>query len=79
MTKKELKQLRKEIVLNSIFIKDYSNSFGIDPEKVCNFFDGYLEDLSDKYNTRDLDIILKHDNIANLWSYYNCFCFDPLA
>ena len=79
MTKKELKQLRKEIVLNSLFIKDYSNSFGIDPEKVCIFFDGYLEDLSNKYNTRDLDIVLKHDNINNLWSYYNCFCFDPLA
>ena len=42
-TKENLWKLRKEIKLGSLFITDYRNSFGIDPRKVCDFFDGFLE------------------------------------
>jgi len=44
--------LRKEIVLGSIYISDYNNSFGINPKKVCEFFtsfwDSYCEELAKK-------------------------------
>ena len=42
----EIKQLRDEVVLNSLFVKDYENSFGFDPKEVCDFFDGYVERLA---------------------------------
>lgn len=42
--------LRKEIVLGSIYVSDYNNSFGIKPEQVCEFFtsfwDSYCEELA---------------------------------
>ena len=44
LTNEQLIKLRKEIVLNSLFISDYENSFGIDPHNVCDFFDSYLEE-----------------------------------
>lgn len=42
--------LRKQIVLGSIYVSDYNNSFGIKPEQVCEFFtsfwDSYCEELA---------------------------------
>lgn len=32
LTREQLAQLRKEIVLNSLFLNDYNNSLGIDKE-----------------------------------------------
>lgn len=84
LTKNELKQLRKEIVLNSVFIKDYSNSLGIDENKVCTFFEGYAEYLNElALSSKDYKIgyyerITKYDTINNLWNYYNIFIDDPL-
>ena len=42
MTYKQFKQLRNEIVLNSLFLKDYSNSFYIKNKTVCAFFDSAM-------------------------------------
>ena len=84
LTKKQLKQLRKEIVLNSLYIKDYSNSLYIDPKTCCNFFDSYIEELyyiaeEDGFNSDDIsDIIDKYDNIENLYNYYLCYEDEPL-
>lgn len=47
LTQDELWALRKEIVLNSLFIHDYRNSFGISPKSACDLFDGYVSFLWD--------------------------------
>lgn len=44
-TFEEIKQLRKEICLNSIYYEDYQNTLMLDEWEVCDFFDGYLEHL----------------------------------
>lgn len=87
LTKKQLKQLRKEIVLNSLFISDYNNSLYIDNNAVCAFMDAYLENLCDiascdGYEGDVIDIIHKYDNIDNLYNYYLDSCvdgYDPLS
>lgn len=40
---RQFKKLRGEIVLNSLYLSDYENSLGIDPQNVYDFFEGYLE------------------------------------
>jgi len=70
----QLWELRKEIVLNSLYISDYENSFHIDPNAVCDFFDGYLEFLSDiaiglHLDCDDLDEIFSLDCKEYLWDY----------
>ena len=47
MTRETLWKLRQEIVLGSIYYHDYDNSFGFTANSVCDFFDGYLEELWD--------------------------------
>lgn len=78
LTKKELKQLRNEITLNSLFFKDYSNTLFIKEKTACNFFDSYMEYLSDNFKCKDIDDIFKHDNLTNLYDYYFSFEYDPL-
>lgn len=74
-TKEELWQLRNEIVLNSLYLKDYSNLFEI-PEEVCyNFFEGYVEELclmakDDNFYEDTIDIINFYDTPENLYRYY---------
>lgn len=73
LTNKEIYALRKEICLNSLFIKDYANSFGISPEEVCDFFTGYVDYL---YEINELDtddffeIVDMYDNYNNLVNYF---------
>ena len=87
LTRKQLKQLRNEIVLNSLFLKDYSNTLYISEKTVYNFFEAYIENLydiaaSDNFNSKDIiDILEKYDNIDNLYNYYIDSCiddYDPL-
>ena len=84
LTKNQLKQLRKEIVLNSLYLKDYSNSLYIKEKTACAFFDSYIEYLyeiatEDQFKSKDiLDVIDRYDNIDNLYNYYNCYEDDPL-
>ncbi len=42
-----LPKLRKQIVPGSMYIDDYRNEYGINPEYLCAFFDEYLEWLDD--------------------------------
>lgn len=37
-------QLRKEVVLGSCYTSDYQNSFGIDPNEVYNYCEGFGEE-----------------------------------
>lgn len=83
MTVKELVQLRKEIVLNSIYISDYENSFNIDPHTVYGFFDGYMEYLQEleREDGENLDIdefFERYDTTENLLEWYSYFDKDPL-
>lgn len=83
LSKKQLAQLRQDIVLNSLFIDDYKNRFNIDANDVCMFFEGYFEDLcyiareelgEEEYKKLNddsfYDEIFKRDNLDNLYNYY---------
>lgn len=76
-----LTKLRKEIILGSIFYNDYKNSLNIDEKIVCNFFDGYLDYLTDTYmddymNMDYYDFLKKYDNIDTLLYYFEYGCSD---
>ena len=85
-TKEDLQSLRKEIVLNSLFVSDYKNSFGISAKSVCDFFDSYMEFLSelafeDNFKIGDPskgmhtydEFFDKYDTIDNLENWYGCY------
>ena len=73
----QILDLRKEIVLNSLFLKDYENSFGIDAEECFTFFDGYCDYLFEIASEEGLrvnnffEVIETYDNKENLlrWFY----------
>lgn len=78
-TTEDLRQLRNEIVLNSIYVSDYENSFGISAKSVSDFFDGYMDYLSElveeeKGSKKDITIdeIFAKDNISTLEEWYYC-------
>jgi hypothetical protein len=85
-TKEDLQSLRNEIVLNSLFVSDYNNSFGISANSVCDFFDSYMEFLSelafeDNFKIGDpskgmhtySEFFEKYDTIENLLEWYGCY------
>ncbi len=83
-TKEDLQSLRNEIVLNSLFVSDYKNSFGISAKSVCDFFDSYMDFIDEmakedgfKYgyqseHTFD-EFFEKYDTIDNLMEWYGCY------
>ena len=78
LTKNQLWALRQEIVLNSLYVADYQNSFGYTAKSVCDFFDGYmdyLDELATEEHGRDcsLEEIFSFDNAENLSAWYGCF------
>ena len=80
LTSAELLQLRKEIILNSILIYDYTNSFGFNPWDICSFFDGYvsyLEELAEEDGYEGIDYLMKYDTEENLYSWF--LCYDDLS
>ena len=78
LTTTQLWDLRKEIVLNSVFLSDYDNSLGIEPQEVCNFFDSWLEDLGTQMeeqipnycDSMFLDYLPDFDNYECLTKYF---------
>lgn len=86
MTQEKLWALRREIVLNSIFLYDYANTFGFDRRMVSTFFDGYLEYLDelmqesipDYDDANFFDLLSQYDTAENLWDWYGCLEEDPL-
>lgn len=92
LNKEELKQLRSEVSLFSLYYSDFENSLGIDSHKCSDFFDGFAEYIEERIyeiygETKDSvvkdDLWGKHwqelDNIDELWDWYGCFDDDPLA
>lgn len=82
MTKEELWKLRQEIVLDSLYARDYRNDMGLTPGSVRNFFDGYSDYLSDKAEengTAADNAIDDYDSADSLWDYFNTCEDDPFA
>ena len=80
LTSTELSQLRKEIILNSILIYDYTNSFGFNSWDICSFFDGYvsyLHELAREDGYEGIDYLTKYDTEENLYSWF--LCYDDLS
>lgn len=85
MNKRQLQQLRQDIVLGSLFYWDYRNSLGIEEHLVCDFFDAFDEYIcelyEEKHKTKKYNIWQVYDefdNIDELWHYYNSIEQDPL-
>lgn len=83
LTKEELWDLRKEIVLNSLYTSDYENTHHILPRNTQDFFDGYVEYLyelaeENGENPDIQDLCIKYDNADNLEDWYYCFEDNPL-
>ena len=82
LTKEQIWELRQEMELNSIYLRDYSNSFGIEEKECFTFFNGYIEYLLELNNTdnglnQDLsDIIELYDNVENLYNWFACIVWD---
>ena len=86
LTDKALIELRKDIRLGSLYISDYNNRFGIDPNQVSDFFDGYIEYLEEMAEEDGFDFggeyyefIEKYDNDTNLVGWYGCFADNPFT
>lgn len=47
LTEKQVEKLEKEIVKGSYYLADYKNSFGVAPQEVANYAEGYLETKED--------------------------------
>lgn len=45
LTHEELMQLRRQVGLGSFYLSDYDNKFGIDPQQVYDFCEGYGESI----------------------------------
>ena len=77
---KQLKQLRDEIVLCSLYIKDYNNSF-MSTYDALTFFNGYAdylgelmsEKIKDYNDSKYFDYLNEFDNINNLKTYYDIY------
>lgn len=49
LDEEQLKKLRSEISVGSVYLSDYNNSFEIDPNEVYNYSEGYLVELDEDY------------------------------
>lgn len=74
----QLKRLREDIVLNSLFVADYRNRYGIDEKEVCDFFDSFLSYYDsieqEKNNGQQIpcELLMEmHDNIEDLVEYHS--------
>lgn len=76
LTKKQIKDLRKQIVLNSLFLDDYSNTLFIKNITACAFFDSYIDylyEIASENGVNNIDVlsvIQLYDTIDRLYDYY---------
>lgn len=47
LTENQVEKLEREIVKGSYYLADYENSFGVAPQEVANYAEGYLEAKDD--------------------------------
>lgn len=75
LTHEELKKLREEIVVGSLYYDDYVNSFDFDCHDISYFFDGYesyLRELMEE-DGADNSQFKEYDNLNNLIGWFNCY------
>ena len=55
LTEEEVEKLQKQIVMGSLYVSDYENTFGVSPNEVCSYADAYLEakDNPEEYGEYD--------------------------
>ena len=58
LSNEELQELRKEFCGGSIYISDYGNSFGIDPDYLCDLYDDFWSYLCDNFGEENAE---EHD------------------
>lgn len=75
LTDEELKKLREEIILGSVYFYDYANSFHFNCRDVAAFFEGYEGYLRELMEENDVDNsqFKEYDNLNNLISWFNCY------
>lgn len=84
LTREQLNSLRELALDGSLYTGDYEDEFGIHPNTLENFFDGYSEYLmqlmlEDGYWEDEYDNLLStYDTEENLWQYY-CSMDCPLT
>ena len=69
LTAKELRSLRREIALNSLYLGDYSNSLGIDEKEAFDFFEGYVGYLLELAGKDGI----KCDNALDLFEVFDLY------
>lgn len=76
LTKSQLWALRNQIVVNSVCLSDFENSFGYNRVHISNFFDGYYDYLwelaNETFDSPTHKDAMSFDNEDNLWSWFNC-------
>lgn len=84
ITINEVLELRKEIVLCSLYYADYENSFGVEKHSCFDFFDGYAEFLGELMKEDGIsdneyfDHVGLYDNDETLTEWFYCFEECPL-
>lgn len=83
LSKKNILKLRKEIKLNSLYLSDYENSFGIDRKEAYHYFDGYMDFIWDiakeklPKHLNDTDrlsmVFSDYDTKENLLAYHELY------
>lgn len=50
LTREQVDALRREVVMGSVYVADYENSFGVSANEVATYAEGYLE-AEDEYES----------------------------
>lgn len=78
-------KLRTQVSVGSCFLGSYENSYGIDPNSVCSFFEGYENFIDDKMKEEHGDdycyelLFDDYDNETNLIAYVDMMFESPLT
>ena len=78
LTSAELWAIRSKVVVNSVYLADYENQYGISEVSLCNFFDGYYNfiwELAEEEHGKNLNhkfVFNEYDTEENLYNWYNC-------
>ena len=79
LTSAELWAIRSKVVVNSVYLADYENQYGISEVSLCNFFDGYYDYMwelaIEKYGRNVAEEIVRNefDTEDNLYVWFCCY------
>lgn len=78
LTSAELWAIRSKVVVNSVYLADYENQYGISEVSLCNFFDGYydymweLAELEYGKDVKETKVFEEFDTEDTLYGWFNC-------